>query len=298
MRMQSAPKSAKTRDDGVTESLALWAPAKLNLMLHITGRRDDGYHLLETVFQFIDLCDRLEFTVNDSGKITRLPGNSPVAAADDILLVAANLLQSRFEINKGITIGVDKVIPVGGGLGGGSSDAATCLLALNQLWELGLSLVQLAEIGLELGADVPVFVGGRAAWASGIGEVLQPIDLPQPTYLVIDPKISISTAQIFDAQELTRNSDPLTIRAFLRGSGGNVCEPVVRNQYPQVGQAMDWLGQYGMARMSGTGACVFAAFDSLRQVEVVKSRVPKQWDGYVVRAMNRNPVHQQLGLLT
>jgi 4-diphosphocytidyl-2-C-methyl-D-erythritol kinase len=281
----------------MAESLMLPAPAKLNLMLHITGRRDDGYHLLETVFQFIDLVDHIEFSVNHEGSIERLPGNSPVAAADDILLTTATLLQSRFEVDKGVSIGIDKRIPVGGGLGGGSSDAATCLLALNRLWGLDLSLDQLAGIGLELGADVPVFVHGRAAWASGIGEVLQPIELEEPIYLVIDPKVAVSTAQIFAAQELTRNCDPLTIRAFLRGSGGNVCEPVVRNRYPQVGEAIDWLSQYAVARMSGSGACVFAAIDSLEQAEVVKSRVPRQWDAYITRALNYSPVHQQLGLL-
>jgi len=238
-----------------------------------------------------------EFTANHTGEILRLPGKSPVAAADDILLTTATLLQARFQVDKGVSIDIDKRIPVGGGLGGGSSDAATCLLALNRLWELDLSLDQLAGIGLELGADVPVFVRGRSAWATGIGEKIQAIELEESIYLVIDPKVAVSTAQIFAAQELTRNSDPLTIRAFLSGSGCNVCEPVVRNLYPQVGQAIDWLNQYAAARMSGTGACVFAAIDSLEQAEVVKSRVPQQWDAYITRAMNYNPVHQQLGLL-
>jgi 4-diphosphocytidyl-2-C-methyl-D-erythritol kinase len=282
----------------MAESLILPAPAKLNLMLHITGRRDDGYHLLETVIQFIDLADHIEFSNNDEGSIERLPGNSPVAAAEDILLTTASLLQSRFQVDKGVSIGIDKRVPVGGGLGGGSSDAATCLLALNRLWELDLSLDQLAGIGLELGADVPVFVYGRAAWASGIGEVLQAIELEELIYLVIDPKLAVSTAQIFAAQELTRNCDPLTIRAFLRGSGSNVCEAVVQNLYPQVGEAIDWLNQYAVAKMSGTGACVFAAIDSLAQAEIVKSRVPREWNAYITRAMNCSPVHQQLGLLS
>ena len=277
--------------------LRLPAPAKLNLMLHITGRRHDGYHLLETVFQFIDLCDWLEFEATDDGIIARRQTNSPVATADDILLWTARLLQSRYEVSRGVNIGIDKQIPIGGGLGGGSSDAATCLLALNRLWDLGLGLDQLAGIGRELGADVPVFVGGKAAWASGIGEQLQPLELELPIYLVIDPGIEVSTAQIFAAQELTRNCDPLTIRAFLRGSGSNVCEPVVRNLYPQVGAAIDWLSQYGAAKMSGTGACLCAAFDSLERAEEVKSRVPENWTAFVARAMNRNPVHQQLGLL-
>jgi 4-diphosphocytidyl-2-C-methyl-D-erythritol kinase len=277
--------------------LQLASPAKLNLMLHITGRRDDGYHLLQSVFQFIDLCDRLEFTANTDGGIRRLEGDTPVAAEDDILLQAASLLQAQFQVAKGVDIRVEKRIPIGGGLGGGSSDAATCLLALNQLWELGLSSRQLAEIGLQLGADVPVFVHGRAAWATGVGEELQAIDLKEPIYVVIDPACSVPTAQIFAAQELTRNCDPITIRAFLSGTGTNVCEPVVRKLYPRVDEAIEWLGQFGAARMSGTGACVFVEVDSLVQAENVKSQVPEPWVGYVARAMNLNPVHQQLGLL-
>jgi len=281
----------------MTDTLSLPAPAKLNLMLQITGRRADGYHLLETVFQFIDLCDRLEFELNQDGRLRRRSTNSPVAEGDDILLRTAALLQTRFQIKQGVDIAIDKKIPIGGGLGGGSSNAATCLLALNQLWRLGLTLDQLARIGLEIGADVPVFVAGRAAWATGIGEQLQPLELAQPIYLVIDPKIGVSTAQIFAAQELTRNCDPLTIRAFLRGAGTNVCEPVVRNRYPQVASALDWLSRFAPARMSGTGACVFAAFDSLEQAEGVKSRVPENWGAFVAAAMNRSPVHQQLELL-
>ncbi len=280
----------------MSEVLRLLSPAKINLMLHITGRREDGYHLLQTVFQFIDLADRLEFRVSDDGAIRREPGNSPVAEPDDILLRAASLLQSRYGVTRGVSIGIDKRIPVGGGLGGGSSNAASCLLALNRLWELGLTLDQLADIGLQLGADLPVFVHGRAAWATGVGEHLQPIDPAQPVYLVIDPKIEVSTAQIFAAQDLTRDCDPLTIRAFLRGMGENVCEPVTRRLYPRVGEALDWLDRHARARMSGTGGCVFAAFDSLEQAEVLKSRVPEGWDAFVAKAMNRSPLHRQLGL--
>ncbi len=276
--------------------LSLLSPAKLNLMLHVTGRRADGYHLLETVFQFIDLNDRLEFRLSDDATIRRAPGPSPVAEERDLAIAAARLLQQRFEVGRGVRISVDKRIPLGGGLGGGSSDAATCLLALNRLWRLDLPLEQLAQICLELGADVPVFVMGRAAWATGVGEKLEPVDLAQPIYVVIDPKVEVSTAEIFAAQELTRNCDPLTIRAFLRGEGGNVCETVVRKRYPQVAEAIDWLAEFAPARMSGTGACVFAAFDSLEQAEVVKSRIPENWDGFVAKAMNRNPVHRQLGM--
>jgi 4-diphosphocytidyl-2-C-methyl-D-erythritol kinase len=277
-------------------ALRLPAPAKLNLMLHITGRRADGYHLLQSVFQFIDLCDWLEFEPRADGRIQRQEGNSPVTAGDDILVRTAALLQTRLGVDQGVSIRIDKRIPIGGGLGGGSSDAASCLLGLNQLWGLGLSLSQLADFGLELGADVPVFVRGRAAWAEGVGEALQPVDIDEPIYLIIDPGVTVSTAQIFAAEELTRNCDPITIRAFLRGAGRNVCEPVVRKRHPQVGEALDWLSQFGAARMSGTGACVFVEVDSHRQAEIVKSRVPVHWAGYVARAMNRSPLHQQLGL--
>jgi 4-diphosphocytidyl-2-C-methyl-D-erythritol kinase len=280
----------------MADILRLDSPAKLNLMLHVTGRREDGYHLLETVFQFIDLCDRLEFEADDSGRVVRGESNTPVAAADDLLLRSARLLQARYGVERGIRIGIDKRIPVGAGLGGGSSNAATCLLALNRLWRLGLSLDELAAVGLELGADVPVFVHGRAAWATGVGERLQAVELPLPKYLVIDPKTAVSTAEVFAARELTRNCDPLTIRAFLRGAGGNVCEPVVRDRYPRVAAALDWLGRHGEARMTGTGGCVFAAFDSLERAERVKSQVPEEWGAFVVAALNHNPVHRQLGL--
>ena len=167
---------------------------------------------------------------------------------------------------------------------------------MNRLWELDLSLEQLAGIGLELGADVPVFVHGRAAWAGGVGEVLEAVELDEPIYLLIDPGTPVSTAQIFAAEELTRNCDPITIRAFLRAGGTNVCEPVVRKRYPQVGAALDWLGQFGTARMSGSGACVFVELDSHRQAETVKSQVPENWTSYVVNALNRSPLHRQLEL--
>ena len=276
-------------------TLRLPAPAKLNLMLHITGRRADGYHLLQSVFQFVDLCDWLEFEARADRELLRL-GDSPVPQDTDLVLRAARLLQSRYAVREGANIRVEKCVPMGGGLGGGSSDAATCLLALNQLWQLDLSLDQLAELGLELGADVPVFVRGRAAFASGIGERLEPVDLDEAFYVIIDPGIAVSTAEIFAAEELTRNCDPITIRAFLRGSGMNVCEPVVRGRYPVVGEALDWLSQFGAARMTGTGACVFVRVDSQKQADIVKSRVPEPWAAFVAKSMNRHPLHRQLGL--
>lgn len=277
-------------------SLTLNSPAKLNLMLHITGRREDGYHLLETVFQFIDLNDRMTFEVSESPAICRVNSQTRVGEAEDIVLRAARLLQNRYGVSQGARISIEKQIPIGGGLGGGSSNAASCLLALNRLWELNLSLDELAKIGLELGADVPVFIHGKAAWARGIGEQLTPIPLPEPCYLVICPNVMVSTAKIFNAEQLTRVCDAITIRAFLDGAGTNVCEPVARQLYPVVGEAIDWLSQFAEARMTGTGACIYAAFDSLEAAEGVKSRVPRDWQSYVARGMNRNPVHEQCGI--
>ena len=274
-------------------SLTLTSPAKLNLMLHITGRRADGYHLLQTVFQFIDLYDRLHFEATTQTSIRRINSRTPVEQAEDIVIHAAKLIQKRYGVRQGAEITIEKQIPVGGGLGGGSSNAASCLMALNTLWNIGLSIDQLAEIGLELGADVPVFVRGFAAWADGVGEQLTPIKLRECHYLVIYPDIPVSTVQIFNAEELTRNCDPITIRAFQQGMGVNVCEPVVRKRYVEIAEALDWLNQYAAARITGTGACIYAPFDSQLAAERVKSRLPQHWQGFVVKGMNSNPVHEQ-----
>jgi 4-diphosphocytidyl-2-C-methyl-D-erythritol kinase len=276
--------------------LTLQSPAKLNLMLHITGRRQDGYHLLQTVFQFIDLYDDMKIVTTEDGSIERVDSHSSIAAEDDIAIRAARVLQNRFGVKQGAQISINKRIPVGGGLGGGSSNAATTLLALNHLWELNLELPELAAIGLGLGADVPVFVMGEAAWATGIGEELIPVELNEPWYVVIHPGVQVSTAEIFNAEELTRDCDAITIRAFLRGAGSNVCEKVACKLYPEIQQAIDWLNQFSSARMTGTGACVFAAFDSLEQAEGVKSRASEHWQSFVVKAMNRNPVIEQCGM--
>jgi 4-diphosphocytidyl-2-C-methyl-D-erythritol kinase len=276
--------------------LTLQSPAKLNLMLHITGRRQDGYHLLQTVFQFIDLYDDMKIVTTLDGSIERVDSHTSIAAADDIAIRAAQVLQNRFQVKQGAQISISKRIPVGGGLGGGSSNAATTLLALNHLWELNLELSELASIGLGLGADVPVFVMGEAAWATGIGEELTPVELNEPWYVVIHPGVQVSTAEIFNAEELTRDCDAITIRAFLRGAGSNVCEKVACKLYSEIQQAIDWLNQFGSARMTGTGACVFAAFDSLEQAEGVKSRASESWQSFVVKAMNRNPVIEQCGM--
>jgi 4-diphosphocytidyl-2-C-methyl-D-erythritol kinase len=262
-------------------------------MLHITGRREDGYHQLQTVFQFVDLYDYLQIEATTEGSIKRVESESPVPEIDDLTVRAAQVLQKHSQVKAGCRISIKKSIPIGGGLGGGSSNAATTLLALNQLWKLNLKLPELAKLGLSLGADVPVFVMGNAAWATGIGEELTPLELTEPWFVVIHPGVAVSTTKIFSTEELTRDCDAITIRAFLRGAGINVCEKVACKQYPEIQQAMDWLSQFSPARMTGTGACIFAAFDSKEQAEGVKSRALEYWQSFVVKAMNKNPVLEQ-----
>jgi len=274
--------------------LQLESPAKLNLMLHITGRREDGFHLLQTVFQFIDLSDQLLFQMLSTNEIKRISGNEIVDEENDLCVKAARLLQQKFNVGSGISISIKKNIPIGGGLGGGSSNAATTLMALNKLWKLRLNQQELMKIGLQLGADVPIFIYGQSAWASGVGEQLESIELPECWYLVIYPNIFASTGEIFNADELTRDCLPITIRAFLQGAGSNVCQAIACKLYPEIGLAMKWLDEYAQARMTGTGACVFAAFQNQRQAEVVKTKLPQKWAGFVVQAMNINPVTQQL----
>jgi 4-diphosphocytidyl-2-C-methyl-D-erythritol kinase len=267
------------------------APAKLNRFLHITGRRADGYHLLQTVFQFLDYGDTLSFDLRADGLVRRstpLPGIDPHT---DLTVRAARLLQRHAGESRGVEIAIDKRIPAGGGLGGGSSDAATTLWALNCLWELGLSADDLAALGLGLGADVPVFVRGQAAWAEGVGEILTPLTLDEPWYLVVIPDDQVSTAEIFAAPELTRDCDALTISGFLSGDHGvNVCEPVVRARYPRVAEALDWLSRYASARMSGTGACVFASFPGREAADETRRRLPEGWRAFVARGCNRSPL--------
>ncbi len=267
------------------------APAKINRFLHITGRRADGYHQLQTAFQFLDYGDTLGFVVRDDGVVrrsTRLPGIDPET---DLTVRAARLLQRHAGETRGVEIAIDKRIPPGGGLGGGSSDAATTLWALNCLWELGLSADDLAALGLGLGADVPVFVRGQAAWAEGVGEILTPLILDEPWYLVVIPDDQVSTAAIFAAPELTRDCDALTIGGFLSGDHGvNVCEPVVRARHPRVAEALDWLSRYASARMSGTGACVFASFPAQEAADETRRLLPEGWRAFVARGCNRSPL--------
>lgn len=267
------------------------APAKLNLFLHIVGRRADGYHLLQTVFQFLDYADELAFTLRADGRIERI-GNLPgVAAGDDLTVRAARSLCEAVGVSRGVTISLKKRLPMGGGVGGGSSDAATTLVALNEIWGLGLPTSELAQIGLKLGADVPVFVEGVAAWAEGVGEQLVPLpDLPEPWYAVIVPPCHVSTAEIFCAPDLTRDEPPIKIRSFLAGPTRNVFEPLVRRLYPAVDEAMNWLGQYGLARMSGTGASIFLAFDSQEKALAVYNGRPSACGGFVARGRNVSPL--------
>jgi 4-diphosphocytidyl-2-C-methyl-D-erythritol kinase len=323
------------------------APAKLNLFLHIVGRRPDGYHELQTLFQLIDLCDTVSVVVRNDGLIERPIGPIDVAPEADLVVRAARALQARTGVSLGATLRVFKKIPQGGGLGGGSSDAATTLLALNRLWGCGLSLDELAGIGLPLGADVPVFVRGSSAWAEGVGERLTPVQLPERWFVVVHPGVGVATREVFQAPELTRNSPVSTIRAFLEagGAGGsgvagervvaggasagesgasgvaggralaggasagravaggatmgapfgrNDCEPVVRARYAEVADALEWLSRYAPARLTGTGACIFAACASEIDAERLAARVPDRWKSYVARGLNVSPVHERL----
>ncbi len=266
------------------------APAKLNLMLRVVGRRPDGYHELQTVFQLIDRCDHLYFRRHDDGRVRRLGGPEAVASEQDLTVRAAALLQRHSGCGLGVEIRIDKRLPMGGGLGGGSSDAATTLVALNQLWRLGLGEDTLAELGLSLGADVPVFVRGRAAWGEGVGERLTPLKLNRPWYLVLTPDCHVSTPEVFAAEELKRDSTPIAVADFLAGSARNDCLSVVRRRYVPVAEAIDWLDRYAVARLTGTGACVFAAFDEAVEALQVMERAPVHLRAFIARGLNNSPL--------
>jgi 4-diphosphocytidyl-2-C-methyl-D-erythritol kinase len=270
------------------------APAKLNLCLQIVGRRADGYHLLQMAIQFIDLCDELNFYERTEGVIERVAGPSDIPEHTDLSIRAARLLAQEAGIQSGVGIELIKRIPSQAGLGGGSSDAATVLVALNYLWGVDLDIERLAGIGLKLGADVPVFVRGHSAWVEGVGERLEPVDYPEIWYLVIKPRAAVSTAEIFQAAELTRNSPVTTIRAFLAGGGRNDCTSTVRGRYPEVAEALDWLSSFGEARLTGTGACVFAAMPDEMRARAIQAQLPAHWSGFVVRGVNRSPLLDRL----
>ena len=270
------------------------APAKINHFLHVTGRRDDGYHLLQTVFQFLDLADELRIAVTGDGRIRCRRNYRQVAERNDLVVKAAKLLQGIGGSTMGADIEVDKKIPIGGGLGGGSSDAATTLVALNCLWDTGLSTDQLAEAGLTLGADVPVFVRGFAAWGEGVGEQLEPVELPEDWNLLIYPNVPVETAKVFNAPALERATPRVTLDDFRQGECRNDCEPVVRQICPEVAAALDWLNARAKARLSGTGASVFAAFPEREQAARLLEQLPAKWQGFAARGCNRSPLMERL----
>lgn len=280
-------------------SLTALSPAKLNLFLHITGRREDGYHNLQTLFQFIDLCDRLSFTVSPDSNIDVEFPDPSVSPQDNLVTRAARALQSETGCMLGAYIKVEKQIPMGGGLGGGSSNAATTLVALNHLWETGLDIRQLTAIGVKLGADVPIFIHGHTAIAQGVGEIFEDVTLSEPWFLLVLPPCHVPTARLFQEKQLTRNSTLITLCAFLSGEGHNDFEPVTRSLFPDVEAAFQALDSVGKARMTGTGACVFAAFAN-RQLaetaagelsEIIKARNMQNFAWHLVRGMNKSPLY-------
>ena len=266
------------------------APAKLNLFLHVVGRRDDGYHLLQSAFRLIDRADTVHLALRDDGRVVRerdLPG---VAEDDDLTVRAARLLQTHAPEGAGVTIRLEKILPLGGGLGGGSSDAATVLLALNRLWQVNLPRESLQALALQLGADVPVFVFGQTAFAEGVGEVLSPLNVAPAWYVVLMPPVQVPTAAIFAAPELTRDTPALRMARFSAGMGRNDLQPVVVSRYPEVARYLEWLAQFGAAQMTGSGACVFASFESEDAAWAVLRQLPETMQGFVAQGLDRHPL--------
>jgi 4-diphosphocytidyl-2-C-methyl-D-erythritol kinase len=273
------------------------APAKLNLFLHVTGRRPDGYHLLQTVFQLIDYGDMLHFDLRDDGVIRRTTEVPGVAESSDLIVRAAKLLQAATGKPLGADIAIDKRLPMGGGLGGGSSDAATTLLALNHLWQTGLTRAELMALGLQLGADVPFFLFGQNAFAEGVGEALVPLATPDAWFVVIEPGVAVPTAAIFGAPELTRNTKPVKISDFSAaplGFGKNDLQVVATKLFPPVADVIEWLRTYGNARMTGSGACVFCAFTHEHLADAALKAVPHQWKAWKARALAQHPLTRLL----
>lgn len=269
------------------------APGKLNLCLHVLGRRDDGYHLLQTVFRLIERGDRVGIVAHADGEIRRIRGEERIGATDDLCLRAARLLKERVCAPRlGADIALEKVLPIGGGLGGGSSDAATVLLVLNRLWGLGLRRTDLCALGAQLGADVPLFVFGLNALGEGIGERLTALSLAPAWYLVLVPQVSVSTKETFADAALTRNTKPLKIPPFFAGQGANDLEPVVTARYPEVAAHLAWLRQHRpAARMTGSGACVFAEFEQESEARALHSQLPETMQGFVTRSLERHPLY-------
>lgn len=270
------------------------APAKLNLMLRVTGRRPDGYHLLQTVFQITDLCDYLMFRPVSDGRVTLKNPIPGVPEQDDLTVRAANLLKQHTGCSEGVCIEIEKNLPMGGGLGGGSSDAATTLVVLNKLWQLGLSNDELMALGLKLGADVPVFVFGHSAWGEGVGEKLEAITLPERWFVIIKPDCHVNTKEIFLSEELTRDSEIIKMADFVAGDDRNDCTPVVSKLYEPVNLALAKLSEFSEARLTGTGACVFASFDSEEEARGVYERVKNEWLVFLAKGRNRSPLYKKL----
>ena len=283
------------------------APAKINLFLHVLGRRVDGYHNLQTVFQFLDRYDRIELTVRPDGLVNRTAGLKSIPVAQDLAVRAARCLQAASGCALGVDIGVYKHIPVGSGLGGGSSNAATVLVALDRLWNTHLGPDRLCALGLQLGADVPVFIRGRAAWAEGVGEILSPLRMREPWYLVVVPSATVKTSQIFSHPKLTRDSEPLKMTDFLQSESffdpspasigilpslANDCEAIVCELFADIAMALDWLNSYAPARLTGTGSAVFAAFEVREQAEEVLAAMPTAngWTGWLAKGLNQSPL--------
>ncbi len=272
----------------------LSAPAKINLCLLITGRRPDGYHDLQTAFQMLDICDTLSFELSDQLSVE---SNIDLPVQTNLVYLAAKLLQEFSATKQGATIHLDKFLPMGAGLGGGSSDAATTLLGLNRLWNLNISAKELMRLGRRLGADVPVFVFAQSAWGEGIGEVLTPLVLKSSFYLIVSPNCHVDTARIFSHPELTRDSSTITIARFLEHGARNDCEIVVRELYPEVDEVLLWLNKWGPAKMTGTGSCVFLQFDSRLEAQSVAKQVPEQWTTFVAQGLDKSPVVSELAQL-
>lgn len=281
--------------------IELVSPAKLNLFLLITGRRADGYHELQTLFQLLNYGDSMQFSTRSDSEINLVTKFEGVEPESNLIVRAARLLaralDDRGDSNPGVDIRIEKILPMGGGLGGGSSNAATTLLALNRLWGSNLSLEQLAELGVQLGADVPIFIAGNSAFAEGVGDKLTPTSLAEAWYLVLDPQVSISTAEIFSNTQLTRDSAPIKIPALAADCIRNDCQIVVEKLHPEVAKARIWLDQFGEARLTGTGACLFAEFSTEADARYVFDRIPSDWNGFVAKGVNESPTHRQLSCL-
>lgn len=270
------------------------SPAKLNLFLHITGKNTNGYHLLQSLFQIVDLCDKIAFKVTDDNAILLTNSLEGVPSADNLIVKAAKLLQRYTGTTLGCQIRLEKILPMGGGIGGGSSNAATTLVALNYLWKTGLDENQLAELGLQLGADVPIFVRGNTAFAEGVGEHLTPVSLGKQIYVIAYPDCHVSTAEVFSAPDLPRNTAKIAWHEYTFASTHNDCQNLVCNRYPKVANLLHHLLEYAPSRMTGTGACVFAVFDDLDHAKKVCNTLPKDCQGFVATGVNRSPLHEYL----